>query len=98
MLSGPNVCLMTLVMLCLGVAMVGFYLPFTLYLQTVLGLSAIGAGLTIAPQPLAMMLTSGVSASLVGKVNAKWLLLPGLVCFAAGMAFIAWAFPPAAAF
>jgi EmrB/QacA subfamily drug resistance transporter len=91
-----NFSLMTLVMLCLGVAMVGFYLPLTLYLQTVLGLSAIAAGLTIAPQPLAMMLTSGFSAALVAKVNAKWLLLPGLVLFAAGMGYIVWAAHPTA--
>jgi EmrB/QacA subfamily drug resistance transporter len=86
-----NFSLMTLVMASLGFAMVGFYLPLTLYLQTVLGLSAIAAGLTIAPQPLAMMFTSGFAASLVGKVNGKWLLLPGLALFAAGMGYIDWA-------
>jgi EmrB/QacA subfamily drug resistance transporter len=86
-----NFSLMILVMACLGFALVGFYLPLTIYLQTVLGLSAIAAGLTIAPQPLAMMFTSGFAASLVGKVNGKWLLLPGLLVFAAGMGYIDWA-------
>ena len=75
----------------MGFAMVGFYLPLTIYLQSVLGLSAIAAGLTIAPQPLAMMITSGFSAALVGRVNVKWLLMPGLLLFAAGMGYIVFA-------
>jgi EmrB/QacA subfamily drug resistance transporter len=85
-----NFSLMIIVMACLGFALVGFYLPLTIYLQTVLGLSAIAAGLTIAPQPLAMMFTFGFAASLVGKVNGKWLLLPGLLVFTAGMGYIDW--------
>jgi EmrB/QacA subfamily drug resistance transporter len=86
-----NFTLMTLVMAGLGFAMVGAYLPLTIYLQSVLGLSAIAAGLTIAPQPLAMMVSSGVASGLVGKVSGKYLLIPGLVVFGAGLAFIDWA-------
>src|SRR5207245_108891 len=64
------------------------YLPLTIYLQSVLGLSAIDAGLTIAIQPLATIVTSGIAAS---KVNGKYLLVPGLLALAVGSAYIDWA-------
>jgi EmrB/QacA subfamily drug resistance transporter len=85
-----NFSLMTLVMAGMGFAMVGVYLPLTIYLQSVLGLSAIAAGLTIAPQPLAMMMASGMASGLVSKVSGKYLLIPGLLIFAAGVAEIDW--------
>lgn len=85
-----NFTLMTLVMAGMGFALLGFFLPLTIYLQSVLGLSAIAAGLTIAPQPLTMIVASGVAAGLVGRVSGKYLLIPGLLTFAAGMAYIDW--------
>ena len=86
-----NFTLMTVVMCGLGFAMVGVYLPLTIYLQSVLGLSAIAAGLTIAPQPVAMFFASGLAAGLTRKVSGKYLLIPGLLAFAGGVAYIAWA-------
>lgn len=98
-----NFTVMTLVLAAVGFALLGFFLPMTIYLQSVLGLSAVDAGLTIAPQPLVMMFASGVAGGLAAKVNGKYLLIPGLVAFAAGMAYIGvavhadsgrWAFLP----
>ena len=86
-----NFTLMTLVMAAMGFAILGLYLPLTIYLQSVLGLSAIDAGLTIAVQPLAMIVSSGVASSLVQKVNGKYLLIPGLLALAAGSGYIDWA-------
>ena len=86
-----NFTLITLVMAAIWFAILGFYLPFTIYLQSVLGLSAVDAGLTIAAQPLASFVTSGIAAGLSQKVNGKYLLIPGLLLFAAGMAYIDWA-------
>jgi MFS family permease len=83
-----NFTLMTLVMVAMGFAILGFFLPLTIYMQSVLGLTALQAGLTIAAQPLAMMVSSGVASSLVQKVSGKWLLIPGLVLFGAGVAYI----------
>jgi hypothetical protein len=57
----------------------------------VLGLSAIDAGLTIAAQPLASFVTSGIVAGLSQKVNGKYLLIAGLLLFAFGMAYMDWA-------
>jgi EmrB/QacA subfamily drug resistance transporter len=86
-----NFALMTLVMATMGFAILGLYLPLTIYLQSVLGLSAIDAGLTIAIQPLVTMFASGVAASLSQKVNGKYLLMPGLLMLAAGSGYIDWA-------
>jgi EmrB/QacA subfamily drug resistance transporter len=80
---------MALVLLAMGFAIVGVFLPLTLYYQSVLGLSAFDAGLAIAPQPLAMMLLSGVAAPLAARY-AKYILVAGLCLFAVGMAYIAW--------
>jgi hypothetical protein len=85
-----NFTLMTLVLAAMGFAMLGLFLPLTIYFQSVLGLSALAAGLTIAPQPLAMMFASPLAAGLAQRVSGKYLLLPGLVLFAAGMAYIDW--------
>jgi len=84
-----NYTLMTLVLMAMGFAIVGVFLPLTLYYQSVLGLSAFDAGLAIAPQPLAMVLLSGVSAALAARY-AKYILIGGLTLFAIGMAYIAW--------
>jgi EmrB/QacA subfamily drug resistance transporter len=86
-----NFTLMTLVMAAMGFAILGIYLPLTIYMQSVLGLSAIDAGLTLAIQPVAMFFSSGIAAGLVQKVNGKYLLIPGLLALAAGSAYIDWA-------
>ncbi|TMF53359.1 MAG: DHA2 family efflux MFS transporter permease subunit [Chloroflexi bacterium] len=86
-----NFTLMTLVMAAMGFAILGIYLPLTIYMQSVLGLSAIDAGITLAIQPVAMFFTSGVASSLVQKVNGKYLLIPGLLALAAGTGYIDWA-------
>ena len=85
-----NFTLMTLVMAAMGFAILGLYLPLTIYMQSVLGLSAIDAGITLAVQPLVTMFASGAAASLSQKVNGKYLLVPGLVALAAGSAYIDW--------
>jgi EmrB/QacA subfamily drug resistance transporter len=86
-----NFSLMTLVMAAMGFAILGIYLPLTIYMQSVLGLSAIAAGLTIAIQPLAMIVSSGLAANLSQKVNGKYLLIPGLIALAVGTGDIDWA-------
>ncbi len=84
-----NFALMTFVLSAMGFSIVSFYLPLTIYLQSVLGLSAVDAGITIAAQPVTMILLSGVANALMTKVSAKYLLIPGLVALAAGTAYIA---------
>jgi EmrB/QacA subfamily drug resistance transporter len=86
-----NFTIASVVLAAMGFAIVGLYLPLTIYLQSVLGLSAIDAGLTIAVQPLVTMFVSGFAAAIAQKINGKYLLIPGLLALAAGSAYIDWA-------
>jgi len=81
---------MTLVLLAMGFAMVGIFLPMTIYYQSVLGLTAVAAGVVIGTQSLAMMVTSGVvgGAAGSGRINMKWVLFGGLLLFAAGVVYV----------
>lgn len=88
--SDRNFTISAIVLSAMGFAIVGLYLPLTIYLQSVLGLSAQDAGLTIAIQPLTTMFFSGVAGWLTQKVSGKYLLMPGLLLLAAGSAYIAW--------
>ena len=85
-----NFTLMCLVLCAMGFAIVGIYLPLTIYLQSVLGLSAVAAGLVIAVQPGAMFFASGVANGAGAKSDPKYLLAPGVFLLAAGSAWIAW--------
>ena len=85
-----NYALMTVVLAAIGFAMLGLFLPLTIYFQSVLGLSALAAGLTIAPQAVAMMVIAPVSGTLADRFGGKVVLIPGLALFAVGMADIAW--------
>jgi EmrB/QacA subfamily drug resistance transporter len=84
-----NYTLMTLVLMAMGFAMVGVFLPITIYFQSVLGLSAFDAGIAMAPMALTMMLFSGVVAPLAARFG-KYILMIGLTLFAIGIAYIAW--------
>jgi MFS family permease len=88
----------------MGFAILGLYLPLTIYLQSVLGLSAQDAGLTIAIQPLTTMFVSGLAGFLISRLSPKYLLMPGLLALAMGSAWIVllaqpgssrWTFAPA---
>jgi EmrB/QacA subfamily drug resistance transporter len=85
-----NFTLMVFVLMAMGFAMLGVFLPLTIYFQSVLGYDALTAGLTIAPMPLAMMVASGFVASQVQKVGPKPFLFVGLTLFTIALGFIAW--------
>jgi EmrB/QacA subfamily drug resistance transporter len=82
-----NYALMATVSVIISIGLVGMALPLTLYLQTVLGFSALKAGLTMAPASLA----SGFSAPFVGKLadrGGKYLLITGFTLYATGLVSI----------
>ncbi|HEX9495421.1 MAG TPA: MFS transporter, partial [Candidatus Limnocylindria bacterium] len=85
-----NFTLMVFVLMAMGFAMLGVFLPITIYFQSVLGFDALTAGLTIAPMPLAMMFASGIVASQVQKIGPKPFLFAGLTLFTIALAYIAW--------
>jgi EmrB/QacA subfamily drug resistance transporter len=61
------------------------YLYSTLYLQSVLGLSAIEAGLAYLPGTVIMFFVAGASAQLVEKVGPRLLIGGGLALIGVGM-------------
>jgi predicted MFS family arabinose efflux permease len=61
------------------------YLYATLYLQNVLGLSAIEAGLAYLPGTVIMFFVAGASAQLVERVGPRVLIAGGLALIAVGM-------------
>jgi EmrB/QacA subfamily drug resistance transporter len=85
-----NYSLMTLVVAATNFAVLGLFLPLTIYLQSVLGLSALEAGLTLLPQALISMLIAGPAGGLTDRFGGKYILVGGLTLFALGMGYIDW--------
>ena len=73
----------------LAVGMMGIFLPFTIYLQSVLGFSALRAGLTMAPASVLSMFVAPAAGRLTDKIGGKYILMLGLTLFAAGMGWVA---------
>jgi EmrB/QacA subfamily drug resistance transporter len=69
----------------LSIGMLGIFLPFTIYLQSALGFSALKAGLTMAPSSVVMIILAPVLGRLTDKIGGKYILLCGLTLFGVGM-------------
>ncbi|MFE2322584.1 DHA2 family efflux MFS transporter permease subunit [Streptomyces sp. NPDC059385] len=83
-----NFSVLTVMVALVSMAMIGLVLPFNLYLQSVLGLSAIKAGLVLAPSSLVSMAVGPFAGRLSDKVGGKYLLMAGLTLYAVGIAAI----------
>jgi EmrB/QacA subfamily drug resistance transporter len=85
-------------------ALFGVSLPFSIFLQSVLGFSAVKAGLTFLPLAAAMLLMAVVSGRLSDQGKGRLLLSLGFVVFGSGLALLivtfsldntAWSYVPA---
>ena len=85
-----NYTLMNWTALAVAFAMQGIFLPFTIYLQSVLGMSALASGLAMAPLSLVSMVVAPFSGRLVDRIGGKYLLMAGLTLFAAGTGLLFW--------
>ncbi|HET6213970.1 MAG TPA: DHA2 family efflux MFS transporter permease subunit, partial [Micromonosporaceae bacterium] len=83
-----NFSLMNFVVGALGFGMLGLFLPLVIFLQSVLGLTALQAGLTIAPISLVSMFVAPVAGRLSDRYGGKYLLMAGLTLFASGMGIV----------
>ena len=70
-------------------ALFGFFLTTTINLQSVLGMSAIRAGLTTIPVTLCMVLVGPIAGRLTDRIGSRSILMLGFVLFAAGIAGVA---------
>ncbi|HEY3033334.1 MAG TPA: DHA2 family efflux MFS transporter permease subunit, partial [Streptosporangiaceae bacterium] len=73
----------------LAIGMMGIFLPLTIYLQSVLGFSALKAGLALAPASLISVFVAPAAGKLTDKIGGKYILMSGLILFGAGMGWIA---------
>jgi EmrB/QacA subfamily drug resistance transporter len=84
-----NFALMNWVSGAVAIGMTGIFLPFTIYLQSALGFSALKAGLTMAPASLVSMFVAPVAGRMTDRIGGKWILFAGLLLFAAGFGWTA---------
>jgi hypothetical protein len=74
-----------LVMLFLATAMFGVFFFLTIFVQEVLGYSALRSGLAFLPFATTVVLMSGIMSQLVARVGARPLMLTGTAVAAAGL-------------
>ncbi len=68
---------------------IGLLLPLMIYLQSVLGLSALATGLLLLPMTIVMLGLAPVAGHLSDKFGGKYILIAGLLVFAGGLVVIA---------
>ncbi|MEV7009136.1 DHA2 family efflux MFS transporter permease subunit [Streptosporangium sp. NPDC051022] len=95
---------MSFVSATVQVGMIGLFLPVMIYLQSVLNFSAFEAGLVMAPAMVVSAVLSPIAGRTADRIGGKYVLMTGLVLFAAGMAWLTlvtdvgrawWEFQPA---
>ncbi|MFD0819283.1 DHA2 family efflux MFS transporter permease subunit, partial [Micromonospora zhanjiangensis] len=85
-----NYSLMNVVSAAIAFGMLGLFLPLVIYLQSVLGLTALQAGLTTAPMSLISMFVAPVAGRLADRTGGKWVLFVGLSLWSVGMGLVVW--------
>jgi EmrB/QacA subfamily drug resistance transporter len=83
-----NYSLMNWVSGVMSFGMLGLFLPLTIYFQSVLGMTALRAGLTLAPMSLVSMVVAPNAGRMVDRIGGKYILMVGLSLFAVGMGLI----------
>jgi EmrB/QacA subfamily drug resistance transporter len=84
-----NVTLANATMLAAGAAIIGLFFYLSLYLQRVLGYSAIRAGISQLPLAAGIVIAAGLASPLVARAGIRKVLLAGLATFAGGLAWFA---------
>jgi EmrB/QacA subfamily drug resistance transporter len=79
-LTGANV-----VGVLVGASLFSMFFFISLYMQQVLGYSAIHAGLSYLPLALSIILSAGIASQLVTRIGFKQVLATGMVLIAAGL-------------
>jgi EmrB/QacA subfamily drug resistance transporter len=72
--AGANV-----VILLVGLAMFGVFFFVSLYMQNILGFSAVEAGAAFLPMTLLVVLVAPVAGKLSDRVGSRWLMTAGMV-------------------
>ena len=75
-------------MLLMAAAMLGLFFVLTLYLQDLMGYSAVKAGMASVPLGLVLITVAGMSGPVAEQLGAKPVLLAGLGLFTLGVAWM----------
>ncbi len=86
--SDRNYSLMNWISAAMSFGMLGLFLPLTIYFQSVLGMTALRAGLTLAPMSLVSMVVAPNAGRMADRIGGKYILMAGLTLFAVGMGLI----------
>jgi len=74
-----------LIMLLIGTAMFGIFFFLTIFVQTVLGYSALKAGVAFLPFAGMLVVVSGIAGRLIARAGARPLMLAGTAVTTGGM-------------
>src|SRR2546425_10684566 len=83
-----NFSLMNWTSLAMAFAMQGIFIPITIYTQSVLGMTPLQSGLTVAPMSIAAAFLAPFAGRLSDRFGGKYLLMTGLALFGAGAAVV----------
>jgi len=73
-----------LIMLCIATGLFGLFFFLTLFIQTVLGYSAIRAGIAYLPFAVGVVIASALASPLVARIGPRPLILAGAAMVAGG--------------
>jgi EmrB/QacA subfamily drug resistance transporter len=80
-----NFTVMSVVIAAISFGMLGLFLPLVIFLQTVVGLDALHAGLILAPMSVASIATAPFAGRMADRYGGKDVLIGGLVLWAGGI-------------
>ena len=75
--------------LLLSAAMMGAFFTIPIFLQSVLGFSAIKAGLVMAPMSVVIIFAAPAAGALSDRLGSKWIVATGMFLLAFGLAWMA---------
>ncbi|MEW1566684.1 MULTISPECIES: MFS transporter [unclassified Streptomyces] len=67
---------------------IGMFLPLTIYLQSVLGFSALKSGLVLLPLALGSFVMAGPAGVLADRIGGKYILMTGLLAWTGALVWI----------
>ena len=74
-----------LIMLCIATGLFGVFFFLTLFMQTVLGYSAIQSGIAFLPFAVGVVIASALASRLVARIGPRPLIVAGAAAVAGGM-------------
>jgi EmrB/QacA subfamily drug resistance transporter len=83
-----NFAVMSGVVAAISFGMLGLFLPLVIFLQSILALTALQAGLILAPMSLASIASAPIAGRLADRYYSKDALIGGLVLWAGGIVLV----------